>query len=102
MPAEANADAAPRVVDASAGSRYEAYLGDELAGFLDYHAQPGLVTLLHTEVARAYEGRGVGSALVRFALDDIRARGARLLPICPFVRAYLERHPEERDLLRAD
>lgn len=89
-----------RFQDNTQGSRYEAYLGDELAGSLDYHAQPGLVTLLHTEVPRAFEGQGVGSNLIAFALDDIRNRGLEVLPICPFVIAYLQRHPEQRDLLR--
>jgi predicted GNAT family acetyltransferase len=89
-----------RFSDNTEASRYEARLGDELAGFLDYHAQPGLVTLLHTEVPRAYEGQGIGSDLIGFALDDIRDRGLEILPICPFVIAYVERHPEQRDLLR--
>ena len=58
-----------------------------------------MIVLVHTEVAPAVEGRGVGSRLVSAALDDIRARGLRLVPICPFVRAYLGRHPEYADLL---
>lgn len=58
-----------------------------------------MIVLVHTEVAPAVEGRGVGSRLVSAALDDIRARGLRLVPICPFVRAYLGRHPEHGDLL---
>ena len=73
----------------------------ELAGFVDYHAQPGLITVLHTEVDPAFEGQGVGSRLVEGMLDDIRARGLRVLPICPFVRAYVRRHPEVRDLVAA-
>ena len=88
-----------RVVDNAELKRYEVYVGAELAGFTDYHAQPGLVTLKHTEVDPAFGGRGIGSRLVAGALDDIRERGAGVLPICPFVRAYLQRHPEYADLV---
>ena len=88
-----------RVVDNAELNRYEVYVGADLAGFTDYHAQPGLVTLKHTEVDPAFEGRGIGSRLVAAALDDIRERGAGVLPICPFVRAYLQRHPEYADLI---
>ena len=88
-----------RVVDAPEANRYELYLGDELAGFVDYGTQPGLLTALHAEVDSAYEGRGLGSQLVGGMLDDIRARELRVLPVCPFVRAYVERHPEYADLV---
>src|SRR5439155_23952305 len=47
----------------------------------------------------AFEGRGLGTRLIAGALDDIRARGLELIPTCPFVRAYLRRHPEQRDLV---
>ena len=79
--------------------RYEAIVDDVVAGFTDYHVQPGLITVLHTEIDPAFEGRGVGSAFVRALLDDVRARGAKVLPICPFVRAFLERHPEYAELV---
>jgi uncharacterized protein len=58
-----------------------------------------VIVLVHTEVVPAVEGRGVASRLVSAALDDIRARGLRVVPICPFVRHYLGRHPEYGDLL---
>ena len=93
-------DEAIRISDAAEAHRLEAHVGNELAGYLDYHAQPGLLTLLHTEVTRSFEGRGVGSGLVVAALDDARRRGLEILPICPFATAYVQRHPEYRDLLR--
>ena len=79
--------------------RYEAWLDGELAGFTVYRQRPGLVAFMHTEVDDAFEGRGVGSSLVRGALDDVRRRGLEVLPFCPFVNAYLEKHREYADLV---
>jgi len=81
-----------------ARSRYEALVRGELAGFSEYHAQPGLITVMHTEVEPAFEGRGIGSALVRDMLDDVRREDAKVLPVCPFVKAFLQRHREYADL----
>ncbi len=96
-------DALPTTVtDAPASSRYEVRDGEgHLAGFAAYQRADHLVVLTHTEVDPAFEGRGVGSALVRGALDDLRARGVPVLPLCPFVRAFLGRHPEYQDVLYA-
>jgi uncharacterized protein len=88
-----------RIVDKPDAKRYEAYVGDELAGFADYHAQPGLLTILHTEIDPAFEGQGVGSRFVAGMLDEVRSQGGRVLPICPFVLAFLQRHAEYRDLV---
>jgi uncharacterized protein len=60
------------------------------------------LALVHTEVEPRHEGRGFASRLVAGALDDIRARGLGVVPTCPFVRSYLERHPEYGDLVVAD
>ena len=87
------------VRDSPEQNRYEAFVGGALAGFAEYHVQPGLITVLHTETDPAFEGRGVGSELVREMLEDIRRRDARVLPVCPFVRAFLERHREYADLV---
>lgn len=89
-----------RVTDNVEAHRYEAYFGTELAGFLDYHAQPGLLTILHTEVDLSHEGRGVGSRLIAHVLDDIRQRSMQVLSVCPFATNYLKRHTEYKDLLR--
>ena len=79
--------------------RYELRVGVSPAGYAAYHSQPGLVTVLHTEVDPAFEGQGLGSAFVRSMLDDVRGKGAKVLPVCPFVRSFLERHPEYGDLV---
>ncbi len=88
-----------RVVDNPDLSRYEAYVGDALAGFVIYEKRPGVVVLVHTEVHDAFEGRGVGSRLASTALGDAGAQGLKVDPVCPFVAAYLERHPEYADLV---
>jgi uncharacterized protein len=87
-----------RIADNGERKRYEAYVGTELAGFTDYHAQPGLITLLHTEIEPAFEGQGIGTRFVAGVLDDARRRDLRVLPICPFVRAFLQKNPDYDDL----
>lgn len=80
--------------------RYEAHLDGELAGFAAYELDDDVVTFTHTEVDPAYEGRGVGGALVRGALDDVRSTGGRqVLARCPFVSSWIDRHPDYADLL---
>lgn len=82
--------------------RYEAHIGEELAGIAEYSLGEGLVTFTHTEVQDAFEGRGVGSALARTALDEVRAAGERTVrPLCPFFRTWIERHPAYQDLVVA-
>ena len=87
------------VRDDPARSRYEVLLDGELAGFADYHVQPGLITVMYTEIDPAFEGRGVGSTFVARMLEDIRRREAKVLPVRPFVRAYLQQHAEASDLV---
>ena len=87
------------VADNPDAQRYEARLDGEVVGIVDYHLQPGLLTILHTEVAKDVEGEGIGSLLLAGTLDDVRARGLQVLPICPFARAYLARHEEYADLV---
>ena len=88
-----------RVKDNSEQARFEAFVGSERAGFTTYHAQPGLITLLHTEIDPAFEGQGIGSRFVAEILDDARRRDLHVLPICPFVRAFLQKNPEYADLI---
>ncbi len=74
-------------------------LDGEPAGFAAYRAKPGLIAFIHTEVDDAFEGQGVGSALVSQALDDARRKGLEVLPFCPFVNSYIHRHREYADLV---
>ncbi len=92
-------DARIVVVDAPERKRFEATVDDELAGFLVYRSRKGLLALIHTEVEDRFEGRGLGGRLARFALDQARAEGLAVLPFCPFVNAWMKRHPEYIDLV---
>lgn len=75
--------------------RYEAVVDGEVAGFAEYREEGGTVVLPHTVVEDAYEGKGVGSALARGALDDIIASaGARVAPVCPFIKGWIDKHPD--------
>jgi uncharacterized protein len=74
--------------------RYELLVDGKPAGEILYRLRPDAVVLVHTEVAPEFEGQGLGGKLVAGALADIRARGLRPVAVCPFVRAYLQRHPE--------
>jgi predicted GNAT family acetyltransferase len=87
------------VRDNPAKQRYEVEADGELAGFITYRERPNAIELVHTQVEDAFEGKGVGSKLVQRTLDDIRARGLALVPTCPFVKAFVERHPEYQDLV---
>jgi uncharacterized protein len=87
------------VRDNAEQSRYEA--SDDsgvVAGFAEYDDLDGVRVFTHTEVDDAFEGRGVGSTLARGALDDVRERGLRMRPKCPFIRKFVEKHPEYADL----
>ena len=91
------------VRDAPAAHRFEVWVGDELAGFATYRLLEGSTYAFdHTEVGPPFEGRGLADVLVTAALDEVRSRGGSVLPYCPYVRAWLERHPAYVDLVPAD
>ncbi len=92
---------AATVRDNDTAHRYELLLDGEVVGELVYRKRGDVVTLIHTEVAAQLEGRGLGEQLVAGALDDIRDAGLRIVPVCPFVGAYLRRHPEDVDLVQS-
>jgi hypothetical protein len=62
--------------------------------FSNYKREGSVITFMHTKVPAALNGRGIGSALVRGALDLARAQGLKVKALCPFVQAYLDKHPE--------
>jgi uncharacterized protein len=87
-----------RITDNPEESRYEARIGADLVGYLAYDLQAEQIALLHTQVDRSAKGHGIGSRLVAEALEDIRGRGLSTRVVCPFVRAFLRRHPEYSDV----
>ncbi|MHB8680973.1 MAG: GNAT family N-acetyltransferase [Acidimicrobiales bacterium] len=87
------------VSDAPAAKRYEARVEGRVAGFAEYRLSPGRIVFTHTEVDPDFEGRGVGGALVRGALDDVRSRGLAVVALCPFVKGWIDRHPDYGDLV---
>ncbi len=91
-----------RVIDVQDRSRFEIQVGGEVAGFTEYRRRPGLIAFVHTLTDPRFEGQGLASQLVRTALTDARAEGLAVLPFCPFVRSYIERHTEYLDLVPED
>lgn len=91
-------DPAVTVVQNSDRHRFEALVDGKVAGFITYRSTDEAVDLQHTVVKPDYEGQGVGSLLVRTTLEQIQEAGKQVIPTCPFVRAYLERHPEWESL----
>jgi len=79
-------------------SRFEAEIEGQLAR-CDYRLRDGVMLLIHTEVPPPLEGRGIGAALVRAALEHAAATGLKVRPLCSFVSAYLARHPQYRPLV---
>lgn len=85
------------VQDNLARQRFELALDGHTA-FATYQRADGVLTILHTEVPKELNGRGIGSKLVRGILDGARAAGLKVRPLCPFVASYMDKHPEYADL----
>ena len=79
--------------------RFELASGGEVAAFAEYNVLKDAILFTHTEVQPAHEGKGYGSRLVKFALDEVRKRGLHAIPSCPFVAGYIRKHPEYLDLV---
>jgi uncharacterized protein len=79
--------------------RFEIRSDGELGGHADYRERPGLIAFVHTEVDDRFEGQGLGSRLVHDALEEARSRQLAVLPFCPFVNSYVQRHSEYAELV---
>ena len=95
-------ESATKVVDNPEAGRFEILVDDQVAGFAEYRRIDGAVAFTHTVIDPGFEGRGLGSVLARGALDATREAAAPLLPYCPFIRGYIQRHPAYLDLVPAD
>ena len=90
------------VRDNAEARRFEIWVGGEPAGYAKYQWMDGDLAITHTEIDDRFEGQGLGSALARSVLDSLRESGTKVLPYCPFLRSYIDRHPEYLDLVPAD
>jgi len=88
-------DAEVVVRDVPERNRYEAVIDGKVAGLIEYRVANGDRAFMHTEVSDEFEGKGVGSELVRGVLDAERAAGRRIVPLCPFVAHYVREHPDD-------
>ena len=87
-----------RVTDNAGEHQYQLQLGDHLA-LAAYRLDDDVMRFTHTEVPEELKGQGIGRRLVADALDDVRRRGLKVVPLCAFVRHYIDTHPETQDLL---
>lgn len=92
-------DAIGTVENNSAENRYELTVDGYLTAAY-YKLSDDTITFTHTEVPKELGGRGIGSRLVKGALDDVRARQLKVVPLCHFVKAYVEKHTDYADLLK--
>jgi predicted GNAT family acetyltransferase len=90
------------ITDDTAKHRYEAHIGNELAGYAEYNLLTDAIMFTHTEVLPAFEGKGVGSTLAKHVLDDARARKLHVIPVCQFIAGYIRKHRDYVDLVRED
>jgi uncharacterized protein len=93
------AAAALTVRDNPERKRFEIDLGDGSLAIAEYTLPAGKIMFTHTEVPEAHEGKGIGTVLIRFALDAARERGLKVIPICPFFAAYMQKNADVQDLL---
>jgi uncharacterized protein len=98
LEAATGAVAETEVVDVPEASRYELRLGGHLVGLAAYRRRDGRISFTHTEVDESCEGRGFGSRLAAAALEEARLQGLDVVPLCPFIAHYIERHPEYEPL----
>lgn len=80
-------------------SRYEISVDGVLAGFTEYVDKGDVLVFPHTEVFEEFRGQGIAAILVTGALDDVRANGRVIRPLCPYVAGFLRKHPDYRDLV---
>jgi predicted GNAT family acetyltransferase len=87
------------VRDNREANQYEIVVDDKVAGLVQYKRDGDVVNMVHTEIDDAYEGQGLGSKLARGALDLVRADGGKVIPSCPFIKGWIDKHEDYADLL---
>ena len=89
------------VVRNDQADRYEIHVDGELSGFTAIEVEPDATVMPHTEIDGKFEGRGLSKVLIQRALDDLRSRGDKIVPTCPAVARFINKHPEYADLVTA-
>ncbi len=92
----------PPVVDNPTRNRFEIDLGGGEFAFAAYNLLPGAIRFYHTVVPESHGGQGLGTALIKAGLAAARERGLKVIPICPFFKAFLQKHPDEQDIVAPD
>jgi len=87
------------LADSPSAHRFELRVAGEVAAFSEYNLLSHAILFTHTEVLPAHEGKGLGSKIAKYALDETRRRNLQAIPVCPFTAAYIRRHPEYLDLV---
>lgn len=87
------------LIDNKEKKQYEFHIGEYMPKIEYIKSETGEIYLTHTEVPVALEGQGIGSQLIKKALGDIKSQGLRLVPLCPFVAGYIQKHPEWRSIV---
>jgi predicted GNAT family acetyltransferase len=88
------------VTENPARHRYEISVDGELAGFTMFTLDGDVAIMPHTKIDPAFAGQGLATTLIAAALDDLRERGVTVVPRCPFVREFVEKHPEYQDIIK--
>jgi predicted GNAT family acetyltransferase len=88
-----------KLSDNTAAHRFELIKGAEVAARAEYNLLKDAVLFTHTEVMPQYEGQGLGSRLAGYALDEVRKRGLKVVPVCQFIAGYIRKHPQYLDLV---
>ena len=83
------------IADHPQAQQYQTKLDGRVVAFAEYRLVSNAILFTHTEVSEDLEGQGVGSQLIRWALEDVKSRGLMIVPMCPFVAAFIQRHLEE-------
>jgi predicted GNAT family acetyltransferase len=101
MDAPRGPEAQPEILvrDAQDRSRFEITVDGTLAGFAEYRSRPGSIVFTHTQVDDAYQGQGLAGRLIRAALDRARRAKQEVTPLCPYVAAFIRRHPDYVELV---
>jgi predicted GNAT family acetyltransferase len=82
-----------------ATQRFETIV-EGLTAFINYKLRPGILTVFHTEVPKALEGRGIATSLTKHVLDYVAAEKLEIIPLCPFITSFLKKHPEYESLVK--